>query len=69
MHLFADAFGEQFYGSGATNFLTMSFEHGESKELFEVTMQKVSGESVFDQLDRLRNENKSLRRCTEITDS
>ena len=56
LHLFADAFGEQFFGSGAENFLTMSFEHSESGELFEVTMQKVSGETVCDQLRRIHDE-------------
>ena len=65
LHLFAEAFGEQFYGSGASNFLTMSFEHRDSNELFEVTMQKVSGETLCDQLARLKGENESYKRNQE----
>jgi len=61
MHIFADAFVEQFSASGATNFLTVSFVHADSNEMFEVTMQKVSGETVVEQLQRLRNELSELK--------
>lgn len=61
MHIFAEAFGEQFFESKAENFLTVSFKHADSGELFEVTMQKVSGETVGAQLTRLRNEIYQLR--------
>jgi len=55
LHLFADAFHQQFYNSGAVNFLTMDFIHGESGEKFEITMQKVDGESTVEQLGRLKD--------------
>ena len=64
MHLFADAFGHQFIQSGAVNFLTMDFYHDESSEKFEVTMQKVSGESVCEQLKRLRAEIDDLKQAS-----
>lgn len=64
MHLFADAFGSQFFESGATNFLTMSFTHVKSNEMFEVTMQKVSGEALCDQLRRLKGEIESLNKVS-----
>jgi hypothetical protein len=61
LHIFADVFGKQFYQSGATNFLTMDFHHIDSGEDFEVTMQKVSGESLANQLKRLRSELDELK--------
>ena len=65
LHLFADAFYEQFEASKAVNFLTMDFFHKDTSEKFEITMQKVSGESTCDQLKRLRSENESLRKLKE----
>lgn len=62
LHLFADAFYSQFEEWGATNFLTMDFNHKDSGEKFEVTMQKVSGESVCDQLKRLHGELDEFKR-------
>jgi hypothetical protein len=54
--LFADSFGKQFFESGAINFLTMEFWHKESNEQFELTMQKTSGETMCNQLKRLKEE-------------
>lgn len=42
--MLANAFAGQFVGSGATNFLELSFEHPEAGR-FTVTMQKVSGKT------------------------
>ena len=56
LHLLTDALGKQFFESGAPNFIVMSFEHRPSGETFEVTMQKMSGETVCEQLARLRGE-------------
>ena len=65
MHLFADAFGQQFVESGAKNFLSMEFYHEGTAEKYEVTMQKVSGETVCEQLNRLRG---SLTRSADTID-
>jgi uncharacterized coiled-coil protein SlyX len=55
-HLIIDAFTQHFIQTGASNFVLMGFDDPETKERYEVTIQRVEGEYVSDQLRRLTRE-------------
>ena len=48
---------DAFDKSGAVNYLTQSFVDEKTDREFEITIQKVHGESLAEKLDSLKNEN------------
>lgn len=60
-HVLVESFVDAFDKSGAVNYLTQSFVDEKTDREFEITIQKVHGESLAEKLDSLKNENEKLK--------
>lgn len=56
IQLIAEALAKQFDESNATNFITMEFTRQVDEPSFQVTLQRIDGESLADQLNRIKSE-------------
>lgn len=56
LHLLADKLVDCFDSSGAINYLDITFEHEDTKELYSVTMSKLSGISQGEKIAILNAE-------------
>ena len=56
IQLIAEALAKQFDESKATNFITMEFTRQADEPSFQVTLQRIDGESLADQLNRIKSE-------------
>jgi hypothetical protein len=55
-HFISSAFIEHFIQTGANNFIVMGLNNPDTKERYDVTIQRVEGEHMGTQLQRLTNE-------------
>ncbi|AUR83520.1 coil containing protein [Vibrio phage 1.036.O._10N.286.45.C3] len=67
IHLLAGALVSCFKGSGAINHLECSFEDPDNEEQYTMLMQKKSGITQGEKIDRLQQENAELREALQKT--